>query len=56
MVTKLGRSVQDHQGYLQNSYMVEMLQGERLSKAINGRYLKKYYPACGKMHEDGDVR
>ena len=28
-----------------NSYMLETLQGERLLKAINGRYLKKYYPS-----------
>ena len=27
-----------------NSYMMEMLQGDRLPRAINGRYLKKYYP------------
>ena len=28
-----------------NSYIVEMLQGDRLSRALNGRYLKKYYPS-----------
>ena len=28
-----------------NSYMVETVQGERLPKAINGRYLKKFYPS-----------
>ena len=28
-----------------NSYMLETLQGDRLPKAINGRYLKKYYPS-----------
>ena len=28
-----------------NSYMMETVQGERLSRAINGRYLKKYYPS-----------
>ena len=27
-----------------NSCMMHTLQGERLPKAINGRYLKKYYP------------
>ena len=27
-----------------NSYMMEMLQGDHLPRAINGRYLKKYYP------------
>ena len=26
-----------------NSYMVETMQRERLSRALNGRYLKKYY-------------
>ena len=26
-----------------NSYMVETMQGERLPRALNGRYLKKYY-------------
>ena len=28
-----------------NLYMMEMVQGERLPRAINGRYLKKYYPS-----------
>ena len=28
-----------------NSYMVEKMKGERLPKALNGRYLKKYYPS-----------
>ena len=28
-----------------NFYMVEMMQGERLPRALNGRYLKKYYPS-----------
>ena len=28
-----------------NSYMMEMMQGERLPRAINGRYLKKFYPS-----------
>ena len=28
-----------------NSYMMETLQGDRLPRAINGRYLKKYYPS-----------
>ena len=28
-----------------NSYMVDMMQGERLLRALNGRYLKKYYPS-----------
>ena len=28
-----------------NAYMVETLQGESLPKALNGRYLKKYYPS-----------
>jgi hypothetical protein len=28
-----------------NSYMMESLQGTRLSRALNGRYLKKYYPS-----------
>ena len=27
-----------------NSYMMETVQGERLLRAINGRYLKKYHP------------
>ena len=27
-----------------NSYMVETMQGERLPRVLNGRYLKKYYP------------
>ena len=28
-----------------NSYILEMLQGERLPRALNGKYLKKYYPS-----------
>jgi hypothetical protein len=28
-----------------NSYMVETLQGQYLPKALNGRYLKKFYPS-----------
>ena len=28
-----------------NSYMMETLQGGRLPRAINGRYLKKFYPS-----------
>ena len=28
-----------------DSYMVETLNGEKLPKALNGRYLKKYYPS-----------
>ena len=28
-----------------NSYMVETMQGERLPRFLNGRYLKKYYPS-----------
>ena len=28
-----------------NSYMLETLQGDRLSRAINGRYLKNYNPS-----------
>ena len=28
-----------------NSYMVETMQGERLPRALNERYLKKYYPS-----------
>jgi hypothetical protein len=28
-----------------NSYMVEFLQGQQLPRALNGRYLKKFYPS-----------
>ena len=28
-----------------NSYFVQSLQGEKLPKALNGKYLKKYYPS-----------
>ena len=28
-----------------NFYMVETMQGEHLPRALNGRYLKKYYPS-----------
>ena len=29
----------------ENSYMVETLQGQPLPRALNGRYLKKFYPS-----------
>jgi hypothetical protein len=29
----------------ENSYMVETLQGQRLPRALNGRYLKKFHPS-----------
>jgi hypothetical protein len=29
----------------ENSYMVESLQGQQLPRALNGRYLKKFYPS-----------
>ena len=28
-----------------NSYMMKTMQGEHLLRALNGRYLKKYYPS-----------
>ena len=31
-----------------NSYLVESLQGSLLPYALNGKYLKKFNPACGK--------
>ena len=31
-----------------NSYMMETVQGEDLPRAINGRYLKKFYPSVWK--------
>jgi hypothetical protein len=29
-----------------NSYVLETLQGERLTRAFNGRYLKRYFSKC----------
>jgi hypothetical protein len=29
----------------ENSYMLKTLRGERLPRALNGRYLNKYYPS-----------
>jgi hypothetical protein len=29
----------------ENSYMLKTLRGEYLSRALNGRYMKKYYPS-----------
>ena len=29
----------------ENSYMMKTLQGDRLPRAINGKYLKKFYPS-----------
>jgi hypothetical protein len=31
--------------FARNSYMMESLQGTRLPRTLNGRYLKKYYPS-----------
>ena len=28
-----------------NAYILEMLEGEEFSRALNGKYLKKYYPS-----------
>ena len=28
-----------------NAYILEMLEGEEYSRALNGKYLKKYYPS-----------
>jgi hypothetical protein len=27
-----------------NAYILETLEGERFARALNGKYLKKYYP------------
>jgi hypothetical protein len=29
----------------ENSYFVETLEGVKLAKALNGKYLKRYYPS-----------
>jgi hypothetical protein len=34
----------------ENSYFVETLEGQRLAKALNRKYLKKYFLAYGKRH------
>jgi hypothetical protein len=31
-----------------NSYILKMLRGKHLPRALNGRYLKKYYPSVWK--------
>ena len=28
-----------------NAYMLETLEGEKFPRAVNGKYLKKYYPS-----------
>jgi hypothetical protein len=33
-----------------NSYMLKMLQGEHLPRALNGRYFKKILPTCMAGH------
>jgi hypothetical protein len=30
---------------LGNSYFIETLEGHKMTKALNGKYLKKYYPS-----------
>jgi hypothetical protein len=30
---------------LGNSYFVETLEGQKLAKALNGKYLRRYYPS-----------
>jgi hypothetical protein len=31
-----------------NTYFVELLKGDKLPKALNGKYLKKYFPTFGR--------
>jgi hypothetical protein len=30
-----------------NAYILQTLEGEKFSRALNGKYLKKYYPSIG---------
>jgi len=34
-----------------NAYILETLKGVEFPRALNGKYLKKYYPSIGSMHE-----
>ena len=46
MVTQLGRALSDQTLCAGNAYILETLGGEEeFDRAINGKYLKKYYPS-----------
>jgi hypothetical protein len=45
MVAELGRPFKVVGIVHGNTYFVEDLQGKNLSKALNGKYLKEYYPS-----------
>jgi hypothetical protein len=45
MVHELGGSFSGSQSAPDNAYILKTLLGEEFTAAINGRYLKKYYPS-----------
>jgi hypothetical protein len=45
MVPELGGSIQVVRCALGNAYILKTLLGEEFTAALNGRYLKKYYPS-----------
>ena len=45
MVPNMGGAVQDQQMCSQERYILETLEGEEFFSALNGKYLKKYYPS-----------
>ena len=45
VVPDVGRAIQDQQIVPGNEYIPETLEGEEFFSALNGKYLKKYYPS-----------
>ena len=44
MVSDVGRAIHS-KCVLGNAYILETLEGEEFFSALNGKYLKKYYPS-----------
>jgi hypothetical protein len=51
MVSELGRTVYNVKVITANSYMLNTLRGERLPRALNGRYLKNITQVYGRTLE-----
>ena len=45
MVANVGRTIQSKQMHSWQCYILETLDGKEYSRALNGKYLKKYYPS-----------
>ena len=45
MVANVGRTIRVNRCIPGNAYILETLEGKEYSRALNGKYLKKYYPS-----------